>query len=342
MDSCLRHIHDLSTSLECIMASPKTILLTAGSGNIGRVLVLLLPPEQLPPNLVLPASSIEQFISNNLRIVKCNGPNVVLREGSIRDPIWFEELLVKHEVEAVFLCLNGIDEMFTAIQLLDAMSKVRTVKKVVYLSIMGDFLSQSGFIQAFRDRSYPHIFSKVVVEQKLMHASYPFEWTVLGPSVFFVNELRLKEVITEKGFYPEPSLEKGWSRVAVEDIALAVHNLLLDASGQWNKNKVMIGSKHRYTTTEAAKLWSKALGKSVDTQASRRAVLDQFEENVRGVTAPGLEGLARTRDIRLLYEHHVGHGYYISGTEYETQLHLHGKEPDDYGAWVEKTAASWK
>lgn len=321
------------------MATQKTILLTAGSGNIGRVLAPLLLKQDPCPKIVLPTSSIDKFRASN-PAAKDPNPNVILAEGSIRDPIWFESLLKDHNVEAVFLCVTGVDEMFTNMNCLDAIAKAGTVKRVVYLSILADFVSEDGMKTMFQDRGYPHIYSKLVVENRLKYGNFPFQWTVLGPPIFFSNDLRQKMPLTQMGMYMEPNVEKGGSKISLDDIALAACKLLVDNDG-YDGKKVNLGSKKAYSTAESAALWSRALGKPIKTQTADKDVLDEFEQNLRNVMGPGLDGMAWARDLRLLYEYLVVHGVHISEEDYKTQVQLLGKEPQDYGEWIKATVATW-
>ena len=320
------------------MAAPKTILITAASGNIGRVLAPLLLTQTPAPKLVLPTASIDRLRECN---TAANDVDAVLEEGSIRDPLWFESLLRTHNVEAVFLCVTGTDEMFTAFNCLDAISRVNSVKKVVYLSIVSDMVSVEGTKKLYRERGYPHIFAKAAVEQRLYHGEFNFSWTVLGPPVFFDNDLRLKPAMLQAGIYPEPIIAKGVSKVAVEDVALAATNAFFDSSGKWDSRKIPLGSKFAYSTYDSARLWSDALGKSLPTQTESEGRMEAYEQTLRKAFGSGLEGLAWARDLRVLFEHLTSHGAEISDDNYRLQVELLGREPEDYAAWAKKTAATW-
>ena len=100
------------------------ILITAASGNIGARLI---------PNL-LATKSVELFLvtGNAARLSSLSASSyVTIIDGSISDPRWVETQLQSHEIDAVFLCLFGIDEIFTVFNFLDAIQRSSSVKHVV-------------------------------------------------------------------------------------------------------------------------------------------------------------------------------------------------------------------
>ena len=100
------------------------VLITAASGNIGVRLI---------KNL-LAAKTAELFLvtGNAAKLHSLSAsPNVTIIEGSILDPGWVETQLRSHEIDTVFLCLFGIDELFVVFNFLDAMQRSRSVKHVV-------------------------------------------------------------------------------------------------------------------------------------------------------------------------------------------------------------------
>ena len=147
---------------------PKSILITSASGKIGSHLVPLLLTQNPQPKLVLPTRNAENMKTRVPSISKA-GPTVILPEGSIKDPLWVESILNGNDVDTVFLCLTGPNEMTTALLFLDAIRRVPTVKKLVYLSSVGDFTSEAGLTDTFRTSAVPRKLGKVVVEQRLIH-----------------------------------------------------------------------------------------------------------------------------------------------------------------------------
>ena len=86
----------------------------------------------------------------------------------------------------------------------------------------------------------------------------------------------------------------------------------------------MIGSKHMYTGTEIANLWSQATGGQVKMVGCDENSLTMLEEYLAEVTGRGKDW---GRALRLMYE---------------VQLELLGREPEVYPAWVKEEGESWK
>jgi len=169
-----------------------------------------------------------------------------------------------------------------------------------------------------------------------MYGNLPFTWTVIRPALFFINDLRTKKSLLERGVYNEPLGEKGVSRVAPSDIALAVKNIFVDGSGKWVGKHVPIGSRRAYKGSEIAKIWSNALGKEVDIYPADEAGLERFEQEL-GARSNAAWG----RDMRLMVETLAERGFGMTEEEYRLQVELLGKVPEDYEAWVKEIASSW-
>jgi nucleoside-diphosphate-sugar epimerase len=100
------------------------VLITAASGNIGaRLIPTLLATKAV--ELFLVTRNADSLFSTSA------SPHVTILEGSISDPGWVETQLQSHEIDTVFLCLFGLDEIFTVFNFLDAMRRSPSVKHVV-------------------------------------------------------------------------------------------------------------------------------------------------------------------------------------------------------------------
>ena len=100
------------------------VLITAASGNISARLI---------PNL-LATKTVELFLvtGNAAKLSSLNAsPHVTILEGLISDPRWVETQLRSHDIDTVFLCLFGTDEIFTVFNFLDAIQRASSVKHVV-------------------------------------------------------------------------------------------------------------------------------------------------------------------------------------------------------------------
>lgn len=316
------------------MASTPTILITAAGGNIGSILVPQLAQE--PVQLVLPTS-------NAARLESTLSPasNVAIEEGSIKDPRWVEAILRKHQVDTVFLCLTSHDELIVALNFFDAMKRAGTVKHLVYVSACGDFGSDAGLQSLMRTQSAMHVVVKATIEQKLEYGDYSWTTTILGPTLFFTNDLRSKDSMLEEGFFDEPLGKAGVSRISVPDIALAARNALLNPT-KWAGKKIMLGSLRRFTDAESAALWSNALGREIRMEQSPEHYETAYPQWKR--RAFGLDDVmskAWERDLRLMYEAFGEYGFDMTEEEFQLQVEVLGKQPDDYAQWVLEMGSQW-
>ncbi|KAJ5097434.1 hypothetical protein N7456_008155 [Penicillium angulare] len=316
---------------------PRNILITAGSGHIGQELLPLLQSLEAT-RVILPTTNASRLKSSLPPQSQPNSATFIAEEGSLTDPAWFQGLLEKYEVDTVFLCLTSEDELFTTLNCLDGMQRSKTVKHLVYLSACYDFASTEGAQWILQNCSSGHVLVKVLTEQKLVHGNLPFSWSIIRPTLFFINDLRSKHSMIERSVYDEPLSEQGVSRVAPSDIALAIKNVIIDESGKWAGRKISIGSKKVYKGSEIADIWSKALGKSIEMYPATEEGFQRFETEMGAK-----KNSAWGRDMRLMVELFSKAPFGMSEEEYLEQVELLGKEPEDYEAWVEKTAtdANW-
>ncbi|WYZ34030.1 hypothetical protein EsH8_I_000306 [Colletotrichum jinshuiense] len=313
----------------------QVILVTAGSGNIGSRLIPRLLEDPTKPKIIVPTSSSAKFLG---RLNSGSRDQIVVEEGDIRDPRWFQSILSKHSVTSVLLCLTGSDELFTTLNIFDAMRKSASVKHLVYISGCGDYSLSTENSGQLQHVGAAHVAVKYILEGKLQYGmpSNNFTHTVLGPSLFFDNDLRSKKSMLEDSFFDEPLGSKGVSRVDPADIALAAHNALKDQGRKYNGQKFMIGSLQTYTNSDIAGLWSKSLGKEIKAAGSDPESLETFEAHVSEFVGP-----AWGRDMRLMYEQFEARGFAMSEKEYKLQVDLLGKEPEDYVRFVGDTGKLW-
>jgi uncharacterized protein YbjT (DUF2867 family) len=114
-----------------------------------------------------------------------------------------------------------------------------------YLSACGDFIGKPEHVISWM---CPHTKIKPPVENALRYMKC-FTHTVIGPSLFFENDYKVKDVILRGRRWVEPFGEKGTSRVAVQDIADAVAIAIRDHGKKWNGRKIMLGSLKQYTVS---------------------------------------------------------------------------------------------
>ena len=311
------------------MPAQRSILATAAAGNIGTELVPLLVKEA-NTNLVLPTRSAAKLQSS---VPASTAENVTIAEGDLTDPVWFERLLTTHNVDTVFLCLQGGYgvELDTTLNLLDAMRRAGTVRQLVYVSICGDFVSPAGIEKLARNCGAGHMLVKIPIEARLKYGEYPWSTTVLGPSLFFTNDARSKEALMERGLFDEP-VERS-SRVSTRDIALATRNVIFAPEGKYAGQKIQLGTRKQYSGPEIAELWAQALGKEVRPWTGS---MEEFERDHVSVW-----GKYFARDIVLMYENFKAMGFGMSEEEYGRQVEVLGREAEDYGGWVMEMGRKW-
>ncbi|EMD01162.1 hypothetical protein BAUCODRAFT_199647 [Baudoinia panamericana UAMH 10762] len=317
-----------------------SILITAAGGHIGSQLV----PQLLDGGsvkLVLPTSNAER-LSKGLPS-SATDDNVAVEEGRIQDPQWIQTLFEKHNVGSVFLCLTGQDELFTTLNIFDAMQRAGTVKTLVYLSACGDFISNEGLPFVMRVCSAGHVLVKPLIEQKLAHAGFPWKTVVIGPTLFMSNDERSRGSLMKEGYFDEPLGEVGVSRVNTSDIALGVRDAILNPE-KWAGKKIMIGSLRRYTGAEICELWGQTLGRDVRICGSDEKSMLDFENRLEVKVSGGKTDVVTGwgRDLRLMYEVFAKVGFGMNEEEYKEQVELLGQEPVNYEEWVTKTGSSWK
>jgi uncharacterized protein YbjT (DUF2867 family) len=316
------------------MASTSYILVTAAGGNIGSLLVPTLAQHEV--NLTLLTRNAARLQAN-----LAPAAHVSIEEGSIKDPQWVETILKKHRIDTVFLCLTSHDELIVALNFLDAVKRAGSVKHLVYVSACGDFATGAGLEHLMRTQSAMHVVVKATVEQKLKYGGFPWTSTVLGPTLFFTNDLRSKDSMLTKSFFDEPLGAAGASRVSVPDIALAACETLLHPT-RWAGKKIMLGSLKRFTGAESAALWSKALGRQIKIEEDTEhyeAAYPLWKRQYFGLDAEMSK--AWERDLKLMYEAFGEHGFGMSEEEYKLQTEVLGKHPDDYAQWVQRTGSQW-
>ncbi|KAL5603546.1 hypothetical protein FOVSG1_006296 [Fusarium oxysporum f. sp. vasinfectum] len=321
-------------------ASP-VYFITAASGTIGQRLITLLLSHPSRPTLVLPTSDANRLVSQ--LGTNAQDDRIRVLQGDIKDPIYVEAVAKSHNVTAAFICITGEDELLVTLNVLDALTRAHAVKHLVYLSGCGDYDLGSIRGGLLRSLNAGHIVVKAILEAKLKYGSSQrnelggFSWTILGPSLFFTNDLHTKQNLLDNGIFNDPLGSNGVSRADPGDIALAVSNSLEDDGRMWGGKKIMIGSLKTYSNTEVAKLWADALGFQVTAARSDDDGLANMERRSRTLLSAQW-----ARDIRLMYEWFEAQGFGMTEKEYEEQVLLLGKTPASYEGFIKETADEWR
>ncbi|RSM08920.1 hypothetical protein CEP52_004377 [Fusarium oligoseptatum] len=321
--------------------TPSTYLITAASGHIGQRLVPLILAQDTRPTIILPTNNPDRLKSQLGSYG--NDARVKVVHGNIQDPIFLETTMRAHGVTATFVCLTGENELMVTLNFFDAMKRAETVKHLVYLSACTNFDLDAIQAGHLKDVTAGHVLVKHIIEAKLRYGLLErdqpggFSWTIIGPSLFFDNDLRSKGSMLKQGFIDEPLGNKGVSRADLADIALATANALQDDGRVWAGKKVMIGSLKTYTSTDTARLWSEALGAEITAAKSDEEGLAEFEKLYRTRV-----GSVWARDMRLMYEFFERNGFGMTEAEHQEQVKLLGKNPANYEEFIKKTAGEWK
>ncbi|PVH97028.1 NAD(P)-binding protein [Periconia macrospinosa] len=321
-----------------------TYLIIGATGNIGRPLVSLLLSHPSQPTLVLPTSKPAEQLTSTLSPGH-DISRVHAIQGSIQDPNFIDGLLQTHGVTGVFMAMTGDNELFTTVNIISSLERSKTVRHVVYVSSCGNYSLDAMRNGALKNMNAANVAPKFFVEAKFKYGVAPrddisgrgLSWTVLGPTLFFSNDMGVKQVMLEHGVFGQPLGSKGVSRVHPQDIALAGLKALEDDGQRWGGKKVMVGSLKGYTDEETAKLWSEALGKTIKPTLSNQAGFDACETGFSKFAGP-----AWGRTLRLMLEQFAEEGIMMSEAEYQDQIALLGKEPESYEKFVEATANAWK
>ncbi|GAB7364983.1 hypothetical protein MBLNU230_g5766t1 [Neophaeotheca triangularis] len=318
------------------MASQPTILVTSAGGNIGLELTPLLLKGDA--KLVFVTSNAEQLWTTFPALA--DHPNATVEEGSIKHPQFIEAIIKKHSVTSVFLTVSGADELLVTLGFWDAMERAGSIKHLVWISGTENYyVSQPGLSQLLKSCSSNIVLTKAILEQKLAFAGFPWATTILGPSIFFTNDMLSLPPMLEEGFYSMPLGEKvGCSRVSTSDIALAARNAFQDPA-KWDR-KVHIGSLRRYRGSETARYWGEALGRQIrvcdHTDKEQMLALENtvasFAPYISGVGEGAARGWGRT--VGCMYETFAEHGFGMTEEDHAVQVELLGKEPEDYESWV--------
>ncbi|KAL8673851.1 MAG: hypothetical protein Q9168_001763 [Polycauliona sp. 1 TL-2023] len=314
------------------------ILITSASGNIGTPLIPLLLASPAINHIILPTTNASKLSS----LVPPSSDRITILSGSIQNPAWVEQTLTKHAIDTVFLNLTGVDELFTTCNFLSALLRSPCVRHLIYLSACGDLSPATVFQERFGGMVPAHVVVKTVVEQMLRGGSTVWNggertYTILGPSLFFSNDLRGKaSMMGPKGAYGEPIGTRGVSRVDVKDIALAVVKVAEEPE-RWSGKKIMIGSRELYTEHDFSRFWTEGLGKPIRMAPNNAQGLDQLEEHISAAMDP-----MWARDLRLMYQLFDQMVFGMNDEEYKMQKELLGKEPSSYEHFVRETAAEWK
>ncbi|WP_355606159.1 NmrA/HSCARG family protein [Xanthomonas cannabis] len=157
-------------------------------------------------------------------------------------------------VRTLFL-LNAVtpDEVTQALIALN-LAKEAGIERIVYLSV----------IHADTFTNVPHFTGKHAVERMIEQQDMPA--TILRPAYFMQNDATVQQTIQDHGLYPMPIGAAGVAMIDTRDIAaIAVSELLRRdrATAALERVTLELVGPQALTGTDAAKVWSAALGREI-------------------------------------------------------------------------------
>jgi uncharacterized protein YbjT (DUF2867 family) len=207
-------------------------------------------------------------------------------------------------VRTLFL-INAVapDEVTQAL-LTVSLAREAGVERFVYLSV----------IHADQYTNVPHFTGKYTVER--MFREQNLAVTILRPGYYMQNDLGLKEIIADRGVYPQPVGQGPFHMTDVRDLAeVAARRLLVrDQSEQpLPRETIDVVAPQILSGPEIADIWSKALNRSVRYGSDD---LDAMERQM-AQSAPGWIA----RDMRLMMQRYQRDGVTPAAG---TDAHLEG------------------
>lgn len=218
-----------------------TILVTGATGRVGRNVV-----EQLTRR----GASVRVLTRDPAKAGFSGG--VAVAKGDLLD---IDALRAAFAGIRTLFLLNAVtgDEFTQAIVTLNV-AREAGVDRVVYLSVFG----------ADRAVNVPHFAVKFGAERML--EAMGFSATILRPSYFIDNEVRIRDVIVNHGVYPIPIGSKGVAMVDARDIAevAAIELIRRDqAPGKLPIETIDLVGPDTLTGADIAAIWSDLLGRPV-------------------------------------------------------------------------------
>ena len=247
-----------------------SILVTGATGTIGSLVVQGLAAAGAPVSALVRTPGKRRFPDGVTEVV-----------GDLTDVAAMRAAL--SSVRTLFL-LNAVtpDELTQALVALN-LAREAGVERIVYLSV----------IHADRYVDVPHFTGKHTVERMIERLDLPA--TVLRPTYFMQNDLAVQPVIREHGVYPMPIGEAGVAMIDARDIAeVAVAELLRRDRAPTALPRLTLDlvGPQALTGAEAARTWSRALGRDV---AYGGDALAPFEQQLARFSPPWL-----AYDLRLM------------------------------------------
>lgn len=284
------------------------ILVTGGTGAVGSLVVRELLARKV---------EVKVLTRDRSRAEKLP-PGVTPIIGDLEDPTPLRAEFA--DIDGLFLLIaNSVSETHQGLLTVE-LARICGVKHIVYLSVHKP--EQAKYV--------PHVGSKWLIETIIKDSGIPF--TILRPNVFMQNDYWFKDVLLERGIYPQPIGDAGVSTVDVRDIAEAAA-IAFTASGHVGKTYNLVGPDV-VTGESVAKLWSRALHKDIKYGGHDMVAWELGQRE----SVPGWF----VSDLRIMYESFQKQN--LAGTAFDTaQLTaLLGHPPRTYENFTLDAATKWR
>ncbi len=214
------------------------ILITGGTGRIGRELVSLLTDANIP---------IRIFMRPQSR-------GLLPQHGNIE--VVYGELTNAHDIN---IALRGIRQLFLLTR--DQPSQGEIEAHIIVLAAKAgvEKIIKSSAFAAGLEPPVGYGRSHFESEQKLMASG--LDWVILRPYMFMQNLLDLSDLIVSRGLMPLPMAKAKIGLIDARDVAL-VAKIMLTESGHDNKVYELTGP-HVLSLNDCAEIFSTMLGRSI-------------------------------------------------------------------------------
>lgn len=227
-------------------------------------------------------------------------------------------------VGTLFLLAPNVADELTQVMLALDVAREAGVKGIVYLSVFKG--------EAFVD--VPHFAGKHTVERMIEALDLPT--TVLRPSYFIQNDLRMRDPLLKFGAYGAPIGSKGVSMVDIRDIGEAAAIELVrreQAPAPLPRETYAMVGPDSLTGDAVAAIWEEALGRAIRYGGDD---LDLLEQQLKTML-PAWHAL----DLRLMFSRYQTDGAVAGADDIARLTRLLGRPPRSYRAFAKETAARW-
>jgi uncharacterized protein YbjT (DUF2867 family) len=287
-----------------------TILVTGATGRVGG---------QVVQQLVQRGADVRVLVRDPAKADFPAGVEVV--QGDLLD---IDAVRAAFSGVRTLFLLNAVaaDEFTQALITLN-IARESGVERVVYLSV----------IHADRFVNVPHFAVKSGAERMIQQMG--FSATILRPAYFIDNELTIKDVVLNHGFYPMPIGGKGLAMVDARDIAevAAIELIRRDqAPGKLPTETLNLVGPDTLTGSDVAAIWSDVLGRPVAYGGDDPT---GFEQNL-GAFMPKWMAY----EMRLMAERFVGDGMLPEAGDVERLTAILGRPLHSYREFAAQIAAT--